>query len=218
VSYEELESLRSKLSQLEQQAGITKKVEDAKLGPFLPDPNWSSAEYFRETEDHARRKVRDLYFAVQDMDLRKQLIATRRACERQFQDNIRAGIAESRAALAKAKASAESQAPYIKAAVAAAIAVALGAILFQMYGAIAGALVGFFLGLSTLARGKKKRAEVVESVQTLLDVKLKDQRDEGIKPAWFNSSEEQAGERDKHFDRESVIANYYGAKREGSTN
>lgn len=213
MSYQELESLRRKLSELEQRAGIAKNVEDAKLGPFLPDPDWSPEEYFLETENHARRKIRKLYFAVPDPELRKQLIATRRACEQEFLSNIRAGIAESRAELANAAARAESRSPYVMAAVTAIVPVAAGALLFQLYGAIGGALVGLFLGQGTLARQRKKLAQLVQSVQAQLDVKLKDQKDESIKPAWFNSSEERTGERDEHFDRESVIANYYGAKR-----
>jgi hypothetical protein len=59
-------------------------------------------------------------------------------------------------------------------------------------------------------------AKVVQSVQAELDVKLKDQRDEEIKPAWFNSSEEQTGERGRYFDNETVLANYHKAKREAS--
>lgn len=217
MSYQELEGLRSKLSELEARAGIAEKVKDAKLGPFLPDPNWSAEQYFLEAEEYARRKVRDAYFSVQDLRQRRQLIATRRACEREFEGNVRAGIAESKTELAKATAHAESRKPYVMAAFTGLIAVALGSLLFGKYGAIAGAVVGFFMGQATLSKQQRKMAKVVQSVQAELDVKLKDQRNEGIKPAWFNSTEEHTGERDKHFDHESVIANYYEAKREAST-
>jgi len=197
---------------LEDRAGIAKKVENARLGPLIPDLNASSDEYFRDVDDYARRKVRDLYFGVQDLALRKKLIAKQRECERFHADVLAEMMQRAHQAVAKAQQRANSL-PWLRAGLLAAIWVAIGAWLFQLYGALAGALVGFFSGQGVIARARTERAKQLRSAQEELDEEVKGQREVELRPAWFNEDEQRTGERDEAFDGESVIANYYATLR-----
>lgn len=68
---------------LEQHAGIAQAMERAYQGSLFPlgagdgeDP--SPDEYFADESDNFRRRMRRAYFSVQDVDLRRKLIALRR--------------------------------------------------------------------------------------------------------------------------------------------
>jgi hypothetical protein len=206
--------LGDQIRALEERAGIAKQVEDAQLGPMFPDLEATSDEYFRDVEDHARRKVRKLYFGVQDVDLRKQLIAKNREGDRLHEAVLAAQLQGAREAVARGQREADSQ-PWGKAGIMAVICVGIGAWLFQLYGAIGGALLGFFLGQSVVARARTERTEALRAAQAELDDEIKGQREVRLRPAWFNAEEARTGERDDSFDHKSVIANYYAAEREG---
>ena len=208
--------LGDELRALEERAGIAKKVEDAQLGPLIPNLEATPDEYFRETEDYARRKVRKLYFGVEDLDLRKALIAKRRECERMHADHLNNELRRAQQALAKAQRRVYSL-PWAWAGCLAVIWVAAGAALFQLYGAIAGALVGFFSGQGVIARARSQRTEEVRAAQAEVDEELQGVHAASISPVWFNAGEERTGECDESFNHESVIANFYAAQREGSS-
>lgn len=81
-AFVEGKALGDELTALQERAGIAKKAEDAQLGPFIPNLDATPTQYELEREDYARRKVRDLYFGVQDIELRKALITKQRECDR----------------------------------------------------------------------------------------------------------------------------------------
>jgi len=204
--------LGGELRELEERAGITKKVEDAQLGPFIPNLEATPTEYELDREDNARRRVRDLYFGVQDVALRKALISKYRECDRLHAQLLSAQLKREYLALEKAKRHL-GRLPWAMPAIYAVICVAVGAYFFQLYGAIAGGLVGFFLGQATVAQGRSRATEALRQAQESYDEEVKGQSEVALRPDWFNTTEEHTGDRDEEFDKESVIANYYEMQR-----
>jgi len=208
-------AMGDELRALEERAGIAKKVEDAQLGPMFPDLEAAPDEYFRQTEDYARRKVRRLYFAVEDVALRRELIRQRRECDQAHDAHMQRERARAQQALANAQGRANTL-PWLRAGCTAALFVAVGAGLFQLYGAIGGALIGFFAAQGVIARARVQRTEAVRAAQADLDQELENAREDSLSPEWFNASEERTGERDEEFDLESVLTNYAAASQEKS--
>src|SRR5450432_2992967 len=103
IAYAPFKELGDQLRALEDRAGIGEQVEDAQLGPMFPNLDATPEEYFRESEDYARRKVRRLYFAVEDLELRHELIRKRRECDRAHKTQLQRELAKTREALAKAQ-------------------------------------------------------------------------------------------------------------------
>jgi hypothetical protein len=204
--------LGDQLTALEERAGIAKKAESARLGPLFPNLEASPDEYFREVEESARRRVRKLYFGVEDLALRKALIAKEREGARFCNQVLQDQLSRARAAVAGAQQRANSL-PWLWAGTVAAVCVAIGAGIFAIYGAIAGALVGFFAGQGVISRARVARATELSAAQAALEEETKSQGKESLKPEWFNAAEERTGERDDAFDSESVIANFYDAQR-----
>ena len=143
------------------------------------------------------------------------MIAKCRECERFGEATIQGQVSRAHQALTKAQQRASSL-PWLWAGILAALFVAIGARYFQLYGAIGGALVGFFADQGVISNARIKRGHDVRSAQADFDEEQETQRVGGLKPDWFNTHEERTGERDESFDQESVIANYYAAKRDGS--
>jgi hypothetical protein len=199
-------ALRAKLTTLEERAGIAEQVADANLGPQFPNFRATTEEYFDETEDYARARVRDLYFGVGDLELRKQLIHVNREWRKAYGDMNRKDLAEARKELVNANRGVEWF-PWISAAIVAATCVALGAKYFGLYGAIAGALAGFFIGHGVVASKKKEQAGEIARAAANVREAEESLREHEVTPDWFNDSEERTGERDARFDDESVTAN-----------
>src|SRR5450631_1734756 len=207
IAYAPFKELGDQLRALEEHAGIAKQVEDAQLGPKFPNLDATPDEYFRESEDYARRKVRQLYFAVEDLELRRELIRKRRECDRAHKGHLQVELAKTRQKLTDAQKQAQTL-PWLRAGCLAAVFVAIGAYFFQLYGAIGGALIGFFAAQGAIANARTAAADKVRVAQADLDQELTDMGEIDLCPDWFNASEERTGEIDKVFDLESVLANY----------
>jgi hypothetical protein len=204
LTYESLRVWRAELADLEARAGIAKKVEDSKSGSLFMDFDAKPDVYFREKENSARRKVRDLYFEIEDPTVRTELIRKSRECYRARLAHHRQNTSAAQRELATAHQRAASQAPWIMAAVIAGACVAFGAHWFALYGAIGGALVGFFIGHGALTKERDLRAQAVRLAQSELEKALKHSRESARRPEWFNESEALTGARDAAFDLESV--------------
>jgi hypothetical protein len=200
---EELKKLGAEMAELEKRAGIEQKADSARLGPLFPNLEHSPDEYFKDVESHARRGIRRLYFGIEDLGLRKELIAKHRECDRALEIKWQSDIQAARQKLAIAQRRATSL-PWLGAGSLAVLCVAIGAYFFQVYGAIGGALMGFFLGHGNIASHRHTRAEEVRTAQAELDEQLETDRKNAATPDWFNRSEERSGERDEDFDRVSV--------------
>jgi len=146
--------------------------------------------------DKARLEVRERYFAVPDVALRKKLIRAERACSRAWPATMHALLEEARRKLAKAQRRANAPLPWLQAGLWAAACVAIGASFFQLYGAIAGALVGFFLGQGVIAGARTSRPEAVRIAQENVDSR-QESEEIGWGPEYFSESEEETGQPDK---------------------
>lgn len=196
----------ARVEDLEKLAGIAAQIEDAKLGPFIPNFEASSEQYFDETADHLRGKARDLYFAVADTELRRKLIHARRQETQAFRDLQRAGVQDATKELASARRGIDSK-PWIVAAVVATTCVVVGAIYFDGTGALAGAVGGFFIGQAVAASARREQASAIAIAESDLADAEETLRDGMLTPDWFSEAEEQSGERDPSFDDESVAYN-----------
>lgn len=203
---------------LEEEAGISKAMERAREGRFIPlgamGEEASPDEYFADEHDHFRDKARDAYFSVQDVELRKKLITAQRKIDSYVMRSFEADIAAANQAVSSATAKMQNQ-PWTKAAVFAVGAVAVGYWAFGLVGAIAGAVGGFFLGQGVVSEAKSNAIiEVNQATQELEDAR-KERAQRSLWPECFSRSEEITGEREQHLDGESAYANVLQAGKGG---
>jgi hypothetical protein len=86
----EIQNFRDHLTKLEEQAGVSESASRAREGSFIPlrvtNPEIADTDsHFAFEHDAVRRRLRDVYFAVEDTTLRMQLIRA----EFYFDDLIR---------------------------------------------------------------------------------------------------------------------------------
>jgi hypothetical protein len=212
----DVDRLREGLLTLEERAGITKAMERAREGRFIPmgalGDKCTPAEYFADEHDAVRDKTRDAYFSVPDLALRKELIsADREIDEAQAEAFAADRIAASRALmLAEAKARRE---PWLNAGIAAVASVGVGAWFFNLPGAIAGAVGGYFFGHAIVSNAKNDAAVEVERARESLAAAKEGEEEVRGRPAFFSGSEEDSGERDKEFDRRSALSELWQRER-----
>jgi hypothetical protein len=215
---DELKRLQEECLALEEQAGLSQAMERAREGRFIPlgamGEEASPDEYFADEHDHFRDKARDAYFSVQEVALRKKLIAAQRKIESHIRQSFEADIAAANRAVSVAKARTRNQ-PWTKAAVIAVGAVAVGYWAYGLVGAIAGAVGGVFLGQGVLSEARNNANAELEQAAQELEQARKDQAQRSLWPECFSRSEEITGEREEHLDRESAYANVLQAGKVG---
>lgn len=203
---------------LEARADISQAMSRAREGRFIPlgalgEPA-SSAEYFADEHDYLRSKTRDAYFSVQDLELRKQLIAAERAVDAEIEKSYAADMSEANQTLLLAQAAADKQ-PWRTAAVVALGAVALGNWFYGLVGAIAGAVGGFFLSQAIVHEAKVTTKAALSTAVAEIEQLRKDSKQRALHPPIFSINEELTGQRDEHLDRESAYANVLQQERTG---
>ena len=167
--------LAKQLRELQVRAGIDGKIEDAHQNSFDPmyydsDAPLFSRQSLRESElefevarENIRRTVRQYYFAVSDVDLRKELIEKERELTDIHRWNMRDKAFEAHARIQAAAAT--WQYWWVVAAVFAVSSVVGGAALYQVTGAIAGAMVAYFFGRSFEDAAKEQRAAAIKAAE-----------------------------------------------------
>lgn len=201
---EQAKRLGEELDALERQAGIHDQAERAREAPvFWFNPfDLTHQQRAEEQDTHAtriRRKIRDAYFSIADLDLRKRLISTDRKLHEVWLRSCDDDIGEAAQSVAKARAAADRQ-PWEMAALIAGVCVAVGYVGAGLPGAIGGAVVGFFLGQGTIANAKSKARQHLESAEDLLKEAKADNEELAKRPEYFTVGEELTGERDGSFD------------------
>lgn len=203
-------------AELEAAAGLTQAMERAREGRFIPlgafGEKVSSEEYFADQYDYFRKSARAAYFSVQDIELRKRLIAARRRADEDTRQSFDSDVAAASRAVLAAKTNARNQ-PWGKAAMLAVATVAAGYWFWDLVGALAGAVGGFFLGNGTLAQAKNEATAQLEQAMQELEQARKEQAQRSLWPECFSRSEETTGERDLSMDQGSAYANVLGAER-----
>lgn len=215
MSDEKIKALLDQCAALEEGAGITKKVQKAEDGRFIPlgigGENCSSDEYFADEHDHFREQIRDAYFSVPDRELRMALIAARRRVDSELAQSFERDASAARRAEASTAQKAEIR-PWGLAAVLSLASVAVGQLVFQLPGAIAGAIAGYFLGNGVIQSARIRVASVHRIAQEELQTALDNLARSKLHPECFTHDEQHNGERDDAFNMQSAIANVLGSQ------
>lgn len=211
------ESLRNAVQtchDLEAAAGLTKAMERAREGSFMPDFEASSDEYFAEEHDAVRQMTRDAYFSVGDLDARKSLIVAHRKMEEEVLSVEAQQMAEAERDLARAQEQ-ELSAPYGAAAMWAVAFVGIGYGVFGLPGAMAGMVAGFFMGMNTLSTAKREAQGNIKRARDAADDMRQSSALSALRPAFFSLDEELLGERQPEIDRHSAYSNLWEARHAG---
>lgn len=196
-----------KLDELEAQAGIKNDADRAREGSLFPlgidgekvDPE----AYFADEADHVRRSIRRTYFAVEDLELRRQLIKEYRTI-----DEIRASFAvkdiqQSRNEVEKAK-NAVRRLPWGTGLIIALICYAIGRYNDEQIG---GAVVGMFMGLGFIWNSKGDAEKTLDQAEADFKQVERDHRIRKLYPETFSGPEAYNGKSDQVFDSESAYGN-----------
>lgn len=212
--YQEIERLKKECQVLEEEAGLSKMMERAREGHFIPLETTSSQEYFAFEYDYLRDNTRDAYFSVKDIDIRKRLITERRLIESHYRQWHEEEII---AANRKASTAAEkaTHQPWGMAALFGIGAVALGYWVFEIVGAIGGAVAGLFLGQGVIAKSRNEASAELAQASHELEQAQKEKLDSSLNPDFFSHREEISGERDTAIDNESAYINVLQAHKVG---
>ena len=195
------------LEDLERKAGLREQSDSVRLGPLMPHLEALPDDYWDEVADNARDRLRDLYFAVEEVPLRGALIQANRALSAHRQAVLRAhatGLQQEMAARA-----AIHRQPWIAAALMAVASVGLGYALAGLPGEIGGALVGFFAGQHTIAAAHASAKKGLTLAEELVRESDLDGLRTNERPEDFSAAEEATGERDREFERQSAYANRF---------
>jgi hypothetical protein len=204
VTWPDIHALSAQIGALEVRAGVFERLAHARLGDLGPgSPNSAREMLDDKYAPGVRAAARDLYFGVEDIALRMELIRKQREFERAYRAVYEDAIAIARKAVVDAEG---RDLPGLRIGLATAICVALGAVTFRIYGAIAGALVGFFIGLSLMDRARRLRAEKLRDARATLDEELETRRREYTPQRyWFSEHEERTGQRDGSLDTQADL-------------
>ena len=210
MSDEQLKALLDQCAALEERAGITKQVQKAEEGRFIPlgidGEDCSSDEYFADEHDHFREHIRDAYFSVPDRELRMALIAARRRVDSELAQSFERDASAARHVEASAAQKAETR-PWGLAAVLSLASVAVGYLIFQLPGAIAGAIAGYFLGNGVIQSARIRAASVHRSAQEDLQTALDNLARSKLHPECFTRGEQLSDDRDDAFNMQSALGN-----------
>ena len=206
----ELKEIGDKLLALEAELGLTEEMERARGHNFFPlgidGEDVSPDEYFADEHDGRRDRTREAYFAVPDVEKRKQLIKLDRDYAKKAAQHSEDDFRRAEWAVAQARKAVDEQ-PWGWAAGVAVVCVAFGFHVFQLVGAIAGAVGGFFLAQGTIASKKKNSvAAVAQAEETQKDLQ-KHRFINSLTPDLFAHIESLTGEEDKQFGHESARRN-----------
>jgi hypothetical protein len=199
ITWPDIHALKAQIGALEVRAGVFERLADARLGALGPGSPDSPREIADDKyEPGVRAAARDLYFGVEDIALRIELIRKETEFERAYRAVYENAITIARKAVVDAEG---RDLPGIWIGLASAICVALGAVTFRIYGVIAGALVGYFIGQSLMDRARRERAEKLRDARAILDEELETRRREYTpQRCWFSEHEERTGHRDSSLD------------------
>lgn len=183
-----INELGTQIDTLETKAGI--KEEARRLEEAL---DWTP---------FSRQKVRDLYFSIGDIDLRKELVNLQQALEEKTHQGVTDELDKAKRKLQFAIAnSADFSEAFLLAAFIAGGCSAIAAYGRAVEGAIVGATFGTFLGLRTIANQRTKHKRAIREAQAELDIAAANlnEFEERNRPS-FSLNESISGERDKDWD------------------
>lgn len=207
---EGLDQEAQELERLEQQAGISQTMKQARAGRNLPPRSLGEhatpQEYVANDYDQRRGATRNTYFSVDDAQLRKQLIALSRKIDSSHRQSTDEQIDTARREISLANSQVKRR-PWGKATLLGVALVAFGYWASQGAGVIAGAVAAVFLGLGVIANARTNaRLRLAQAMRRLEQAK-REQADYALFPEVFSATEETSGRRDTDFDIESAYRN-----------
>lgn len=213
---QEFERLREYSHALEEEAGISKEMEDAHYGSLFPPGCFgeesTSEEYFEDVERHLFFKTRSLYFSVNNPELRKKLITTKRKIDTTYQllleEDVMAAKHDVAAALARAK-----RHPWLKLASYSLVVAIVGWLIFGTKGTAAGIVFALFF----YENEKEELAYELSQAQEALQDAQKTKAEELNTPKTFTANEEQNGTEDIFEDKSSNLPLHYATGKLRST-
>jgi hypothetical protein len=140
------------------------------------------------------RRIRELYFNVPDVNLRKQLIAKEREVGNLVLQRCQEELNEAAAELKAARSS--RQYWWVYASVAGATFITVGFIFFGLIGGLAGLLIGFCLGRQLEHETRRSREEEVKEAERVLKEREQNWIEERNAPQIFSQREAKTGEPD----------------------
>ncbi|MRD49681.1 hypothetical protein GHT07_20620 [Caenimonas koreensis DSM 17982] len=197
-----LQPHRDRVSELEAQAGITEAADRAREGSMFPlgidGDNVPPEEYFADEADHTRFGVRRVYFGVEDVSLRKQLIRALRKLEKVHSELLDRDIQTAQAAVNRAKVSVR-RLPWETGIVLAVICTAIGKYAGGDTGLVFGAVVGLFMGLGYVWNRKGDAEAALEQAEDEYKIVKRDRLVRKLHPETFCEMEERTGQEDHDF-------------------
>jgi hypothetical protein len=146
----------------------------------------------RNSSGGQREKYRAIYFAVPDIDLRKELIQAHVGFDSAIRNYNDAVVAKSKQFLIVARENAESgPIPWFVAGTVAVIVVAAGGAFFSEVGAIGGAVFGFFIGQGIIYSAKRNRIRGLRAAEQEVQALTDGPQQEGL--GYFSEAEARKG-------------------------
>lgn len=196
---------------LESEANISEAMKKARDGQFIPlgalGEKVSPDEYFADEYDHFRNSVRDVYFSVQNLELRRKLIAEQRKIDNLILSSFDADVENAQQLRSVARIKIHNQPWLKKSAAIVFILISIGYFADDAQGAIIGFVIGIVLGQILIIDGKNEALSEVNSATQTLTTAQNERKQQSLFPECFSASEETTGERDSLLDRISAYGN-----------
>ena len=158
----------------------------------------NSALYYDNEHDDKAKRVRDLYFAVANVEVRRRLVRKVLETDDVLDQHCREDAANAKRALWSARQKEDDQ-PRFTAAVVGVVCVLIGYRVGALVGAIAGAVAGVFFGMSTVS-GARRRAKAATEQAAEDAANAEDSlRQLLTRPRFFTPMEAATGERDGSY-------------------
>jgi hypothetical protein len=211
-----LEAYQRKTKELETAAGIFWQSERAREGSFIPlsfsNPEMTNAhENIAFEHDAVRRRLRDVYFTVQDKKLRIKLIDMQLSIDKLTKEWERAETYRAEK-LVRVFQSKDLIRSYISLVIMAIIFIVIGEIIFNTTGALIGIVIAAFFSVVHISSVKDKRKQELEKAVNSLNTLNKRMLRLNLSPNTFEENEVLSGERSEQADSLSAWANVCGSR------
>jgi len=171
----EIGTLSALIGSLEERAGITASVKHAR-------------------ESGSPDKLKEAYFSVHDIELRKKLINTTGKLDRLYLQKCDLDVSAAREEVSNAEDKSKQQ-PWPLAAASWLGPVVIGQWIYGLFGAIGGVIAGYFLSEWVIRVTKKEDARSIEQAKHLLATALRRNEESRMDPYLFSASEMEACEK-----------------------
>lgn len=216
VYFPMLEAYQRKVKELETAAGIRDQSDRAREGSFIPlflsNPEMTNAhENIAFEHDAVRRRLRDVYFTVQDKKLRIKLIDMQLSVDKLTKEWEQAETyrTEKLVQMLQSKGLVKS---YIVLLIMTIIFIVIGEIIFNIAGAFIGGIIAIILSMSHITSIKQERQRDLEDAINRLNNYRQKMLRINLSPDTFEENEALSGERSEQADSLSAWVSVCGSR------